>query len=101
MLDHYNNWKHHRQQALTTVPQVASFSWSEATRQLLNAIPTGTLLKTTKREEPYLAVKVEAIKKVDAQIGYNRYRIEKGEITTIPEGAYQVLHDSGVVRMVV
>jgi glycosyltransferase involved in cell wall biosynthesis len=101
MLDHYNNWKQYRQQALTTVPEVASFSWPEATRQLLDAIPTGTLLKTTKREEPFLAVKVEAIKKVDAQIGNNRYRMEKGEITTIPEGAYQVLHDSGVVRMVV
>lgn len=101
MLDHYNNWANYRQQALATVPQVSEFTWAKAAQHLTNTLPEGTLLKTTRKENPYLAVQIEALAKIDAQIGDTRYRIAKGETTTIPEGAYQVLHDSGVVRMVV
>ncbi len=75
------------------------FSWAEAAKKLVAAIPTGELLDNPKWETPTITVKVRAKRTVNAIIGNDKYVMSAGQITSIPPGAYEVLSNSGAVEM--
>jgi hypothetical protein len=100
MLWHYNNYNESVAKASTHAKNVEEFSWQEASRKLVAAVPEGTLLKTSKFVECSADVTVEAIKDFRADIGYKTVRAKKGDVLTVTDGQYQVLHDSGNVRLV-
>ena len=95
--DHYERWDHHRQRQLHNAQQATEFSWAEASRKLVAAVPEGRLLKTNKTITPEQTITVVFSKDVKADIGPNRYRFRKGETATIPVGVHQVLYDAGVI----
>lgn len=78
---------------------VKQFSWVEASRKLVAALPTGELLDNPVWENPTATITVKALRPVNAIIANDKYVIKTGEIATIKVGAYQVLFDSGAVEM--
>jgi hypothetical protein len=100
MLWHYNNYSESLTKASRLARNVGEFTWSEASRKLTAAIPEGTLLKTSRFMECTADVKVKAVKDFRADIGYRTIRAKEGDILTISDGQYQVLHDSGNVQLV-
>lgn len=100
MMWHYNNYGQALKQANLSVPDVGQFTWQKASQKLVDAIPEGTLLKTSKFIECTADVQVEAIKDFKADIGYRRIQAKQGDQLTITDGQYQVLYDSGHVRLV-
>jgi glycosyltransferase involved in cell wall biosynthesis len=75
------------------------FSWAEAAKKLVAAVPPGKLLDNPKWETPTAAVKVRAKRTVKANIGNDTYIMSAGDVASIPPGAYEVLSDSGAVEM--
>lgn len=78
---------------------IKQFSWAEASKKLVAAIPTGTLLNNPQWEFPTVEVPVRALRPINAIIGNKKYNLKTGEIASITTGAYQVLSDSGAVEM--
>jgi len=78
---------------------VKQFSWAEASRKLVAALPTGELLDNPVWENPTATTTVKALRPVNAIIANDKYVMKTGEIATIKVGAYQVLFDSGAVEM--
>jgi len=78
---------------------VKQFSWVEASRKLVAALPTGELLDNPMWENPTATTTVKALRPVNAIIANDKYVMKTGEIATIKVGAYQVLFDSGAVEM--
>lgn len=78
---------------------VKQFSWVEASRKLVAALPTGELLDNPVWENPTATITVKALRPVNAIIANDKYVIKTGEIATIKVGVYQVLFDSGAVEM--
>lgn len=96
--DHYQRWDHHRQRSLLNSTYVADcFSWEEASRKLVDTLPVGRLLKTSKTVTPEQTVTVVFNRDVKADIGPHRYQFRKGETATIPAGVHQVLYDAGAI----
>jgi glycosyltransferase involved in cell wall biosynthesis len=100
MLWHYNNYGESLVKASSLARDIGQFTWTEASRKLADAVPQGTLLKTNKFVECTADVQVEAIKNFKADIGNNTIRAKAGDTLTLTDGQYQVLHDSGCVRLV-
>ena len=101
MLWHYNNRAEAEQKAAQMAGKVDEFTWQKSTQKLVDAVPAGTLLKTRTFEESFTDVKVVALKDFTADIAYKSIKAKKGDILTITDSQYQVLHDSGSVRLVV
>jgi glycosyltransferase involved in cell wall biosynthesis len=77
----------------------AKFSWAEAAKKLVAAVPKGELLDNPKWEIPTVTVRVRAKRPVNANIANVNYVIGSGQVADITPGAYQVLFDSGAVEM--
>jgi len=75
------------------------FSWAEAAKKLVAAVPPGKLLSNPGWEAPTVQIKVRAKRTVKATIGNDTYILAPGQIASITPGAYQVLSDSGAVEM--
>jgi glycogen synthase len=75
------------------------FSWAEAAKKLVAAVPPGKLLNNPEWEAPTVQIKVRAKRTVKATIGNDTYILAPGQIASITPGAYQVLSDSGAVEM--
>jgi glycosyltransferase involved in cell wall biosynthesis len=100
MMWHYQNRADAETKAASQALNIGEFTWLEASRKLAEAVPKGTLLKTNKFVECTADVTVTAIKDFKADIGYKTVRAKKGDVLTVTDGQYQVLHDSGNVRLV-
>jgi glycosyltransferase involved in cell wall biosynthesis len=100
MLWHYNNYGESVSKASNLARDIGEFTWTEASRKLASAVPEGRLLKTSTFVECTADVRVEVIKDFKADIGTKRVVGVKGEIIVVTDGQYQVLHDSGHVRLV-
>lgn len=94
MLDAYR-----RRPARKRPAGVSKFSWVEASRKLVAALPAGDLLDKPDWQVPTVTVRVRALRPVNAEIARNKYVIAAGETAFITPGAYQVLSDSGAVEM--
>lgn len=97
MLHHYTNRDAVQEQADLNAPQTKQFSWTNATKKLLAAIPTGTLLENPTYETVEVQVEIEVCKPVKADIGKHRYELKPGQKYTVPEGVLQVLTDAGFI----
>lgn len=95
MLDIYENASVRRVQALMRVPDVAEFSWEEASRKLVEAVPVGTLLDTDKFVNIGIKMKMRVNRKVSPQIQGRRYDFVPNVEYEVGEGIFQVLWDSG------
>lgn len=100
MLWHYNNYGQSLTKASSLAMDIGEFTWEEASRKLVDAVPEGTLLKTSKFEECHADVTVTVLKDFTADIAYKTIKGTKGQTLTVTDGQYQVLHDSGCVRLV-
>lgn len=104
LMDAMNDVYRHRyrwlQQAREQAAQTEEFSWVTATTKLLNAIPVGEKLVNPKWQSAIVTCRVKAKSNIKCHIGGADYRMVKGETYDIPDGAYQVLYDSGDVEMV-
>ena len=100
MLRVYRNRKQARVEAIQRAPEANQFTWAKAAEALVAAVPAGKLSTSKVFVESGLPVRVVAQRKVDATIGANRIKLSSGQVTEVPEGVYQVLYDSGAVRMV-
>lgn len=100
MLWHYNNRAEAEQKAAQMARKADEFTWEKASQKLVDAVPMGTLLKTRTYQESFTDAKVVALKDFSADIGRIHLTAKKGDIITITDGQYQVLHDSGTVRLV-
>lgn len=98
MMEAYRNRGTIKQVATGRVPETKQFSWSSATKQLLDLIPTGTLLENPSFVAPNIAVQIQVVRKVNAHIGRTLYQLEPGETYTVPENVHQVLFDSGAIK---
>lgn len=78
---------------------VKEFSWAEASKKLVAAIPTGTRLTEQEWLIPEIWVEVVAQRTVNAIIGDNEVRLKQGEKTMLPPGTYEVLSASGAVKI--
>ena len=99
MLHHYRNREQVRTQAVINSVEAEDFSWKKATAKLLKVLPTGTLFDGEIHEKPNVIFKVQAIKRVTADIGNRSYRHSPGDIFDVTKGDYQVLSDAGVVKL--
>lgn len=97
MLDHYRRWSHYREVALHNSQMVEQFSWGEASRKLIEALPVGKLSRQTEFLYPDVKLTVTFKRAVNADIGRQRYVFKAGETATIPEGVHQVLYDAGAI----
>lgn len=97
----YTNRETYRAEALENAPRAAEFSWDKAATKLCENLPVGTKLPAKATwEEALVTVTVNVLRPVKAHIGGADYLLKKGEQAVIPDGAYQVLYDSGAVEMV-
>lgn len=101
MLWHYNNRDEAQNKASQLAPQADEFTWQKASQKLVDAVPAGSLLKTNTFQESSTDAKVVALKDFKADIGRHTIKAQKGETLVITDGQYQVLFDSGAVRLVV
>lgn len=97
MLHHYRNRDEVQEQADLNAPQTKQFSWANATKQLLAAIPTGTLLESPTYQSVEPEVQIQVNKKVTADIGKHHYKLEPGRTYTVPENVLHVLTDAGYI----
>ena len=100
MLDHYKHLETKKKQAMANVPIIAKYTWKEASRQLLEALPVGELLTSSRWEQSFVTVAVKAKRKVEADIANNRIRQKEGDVFNVTEGEYQVLFDAGMVEAI-
>lgn len=99
MRDAYNNKDRNNQTAKTKASRASEYSWGKATKQLLAAVPTGTLLPAdTPHVAPTVTVDVTPIRNIKADIGPRRWELKAGVTYTVPEGVYQVLSDAGTLQ---
>ena len=99
MLDVFRRGEVLREKARQTAVKARFFSWENAARQLVGAIPEGHLLDNPTWETAYVNITCQVIKPVNADIGHHHYKAKPGDTITIPDGAYQVLYDAGAVKM--
>ena len=78
---------------------VQEFSWGNAAKKLVAAIPTGTLLDTDEWQLPDITVKVRARRTVNATVGEYQVRLKTGDTATVPVGVFEVLCTSGALEM--
>lgn len=97
MLDVYENVAVRRVQALMNADRVAEFSWGEASRKLLEAVPAGTLLDTDNFVDIGITMKMRVNKKVTPFIATTRYNFVPGVEYEVGEGVFQVLFDAGYI----
>lgn len=97
MRDHFDRWSFYREMALHNSQMVEQFSWGEATRKLIAAVPTGRINKNTTFIRPNVQVTATFKRAVKADIANHRYVFKAGETATIPEGVHQVLYDAGAI----
>jgi glycosyltransferase involved in cell wall biosynthesis len=97
MLDHYR--ANPVDTALANVPRVADFSWKNATKELIKALPVGYEMGETESVTlvPELPVRVK--RKVSCDIGRHHYNFLPGVDYLISEGVHQVLFDAGVLEL--
>jgi glycosyltransferase involved in cell wall biosynthesis len=100
MLWHYNNHVEAQKKATASALKVDEFTWAKASQKLVDAVPVGTLLKTKTRVEEITQAEVVVLKDFKADIGTNTIKARKDDIITLTDGEYQVLRDSGHVRLV-
>lgn len=74
------------------------YTWEYAAEQLLKAIPTGEKLnQKIWVQSDEATVKVQALRKIEADIGRHRIRLAKNEIAYIPVNAKTVLKENGAI----
>lgn len=100
MEDVYRNRSYWLDKARERADKAHVFSWVASTIKLLNAIPVGKPLTNPVWETALVMVNVRAKTNIKCHIGGRDYRMTAGEVYEIPDGAYQVLFDSGDVEMV-
>ena len=100
MKDVYRNRWVRRTEAQQRAKDAKQFEWSTAAQVLVDNLPTGTLLGPARKVPAFVEVRVKANRRVDATIGEHRVRLQPGEESVVTDGVYQVLYDSGAVRMV-
>ncbi len=98
MMEAYRNRGTIKAQAETRILDTKQFSWTSATKQLLNLIPTGTLLENPTWVAPNVTVEIQVTRNVNANIGGATYKLQPGETYTVPENVHQVLFDSGAIE---
>jgi glycosyltransferase involved in cell wall biosynthesis len=98
MLDHYRNWDTKRKTALKVAKTVDKFSWGNASQKLVDAVPTGSLLKTKVRVAPDVWIDVRLNRNLTCDIGTDHLVFKKGEVYSVTEGQHQVLYDAGVLE---
>lgn len=91
--------KTHYESKLVVQPGVQEFSWRNASKKLVAAIPKGDLLTTDEWVLPDVAVRVRALRTVNATIGKETYRLKPSEVTVVPAGVFEVLSASKAVEV--
>lgn len=99
MMHHYENRSQVKTQAIINSVEAADFSWVNATRKLVDAVPVGRVVSSKVFHEATVIHKVRALRRIEADIGTRRYRQSKGDIFEVTDGDYQVLFDSKAVEM--
>lgn len=100
MEDVYRNRNRWMKQAREQAVNAERFSWDNAVTKLLDAIPEGVRLSKTVWRDAMVTCTVRAKTNIRCHIGGRDYRMAAGGTYEIPDGAYQVLYDSGDVEMV-
>ena len=100
MRHHYHNRHTLQVEAYNKAPLAEQFTWDKATQALLDTLPTGKLLTKPVFQEFANEIPVVALRPVNASVGGQRIVLKTGDETVVNEGVYQVLHDSGAIRMV-
>lgn len=94
----YNHRDTARLQAREKAKQANRYTWAKASKALLAALPTGTLLTNPKFVRPNVTMKIKVRRTVRADIGNHRYNLDPGVEYTVPENVHQVLFDSGALE---
>ena len=96
MRDHYN--ANPVDTALANVPRVEDFSWKNATKKLVKALPVGFEMGDTEKITltPQLPIKVK--KRVSCDIANKHYEFEVGQEYIVSEGVHQVLFDANLLE---
>lgn len=92
--------KAHYQTAHKVPAGVQQFDWSKSTAKLLAAIPPGKLLDTDEWVLPDIKAQVRALRPVKATIGNEQIVLQRGQVTSVSLGVFQVLSDSGALEAV-
>lgn len=96
--DHHKNWSAYRQKALENTKSVEQFSWKNATKALLAALPTGHMLINPDWQEPHISMPIRVTRNMVCDIGKHNYRFIVGETYQVTETVHQVLYDAGVLE---
>lgn len=75
------------------------FSWGNATKKLVAAIPKGVVLDSDEWVLPDVKVRVRALRTVNATIGKETYRLKTSQEVDVPAGVFEVLSASGAVEV--
>ena len=100
MKHHYQHRGAEKARALENAKLAKKYSWPNASKALVAALPTGTLLKDPEFVRPNVTVKIRVRRPVNADIGPNHYNLVPGQEYEVPEGVHQVLSDSGALEAV-
>lgn len=94
MSDAYRNRERNNTVARKQAAATSNWTWNKAVKQLLQAVPTGTLLENPEWVTPNVEVNIRVKRRVNATIGNHTYNLTPGETYLVPEGVFQVLSDS-------
>ncbi len=98
MLDAYRNRERNNVVARKQAAYTSNWTWSKAVKQLLQAVPTGTLLDDPEWVTPNVEVDIRVKRRVNADIGKHNYRMVPGTTYRVPEGVFQVLSDADALE---
>lgn len=98
MLDAYRNRERNNVVARKQAAYTSNWTWGKAVKQLLQAVPTGTLLDNPEWVTPNVEVDIRVKRRVNADIGKHNYRMVPGITYRVPEGVFQVLSDADALE---
>lgn len=99
MKHHYENRAEERAVAVSNAKLAKKYSWGNATKALLAAVPAGVLLDNPEFVRPNLTVKIRVRRPVKADIGKHHYQLSPGVEYEVPENVHQVLFESGALEV--
>jgi glycosyltransferase involved in cell wall biosynthesis len=100
MVEAYNNRESNKIRAMARITETKEFSWVNATKKLIAAVPAGELIPAPIYRKAVMLMTVKARRKVNAYIGQQLWQMQPGETHEVPEDVCRVLVTSGAVSLV-